>query len=331
MAENLPTRTDGAMPYIKPRDRGGTGGGRRRGNGFRTFTVVLIIVGMLALTFVVYRSVKTFVGSFKSEKTTENDTTTEAPRSTTGGTASEAENVRSIIKKDMSAAILGKDYENEAGITIEEKEYTAEKISGNEIAVLVICSRGYETYLENSVESITGDYPGGEETVLVDSAAKTLATALAMRGVGALYVDVGNTSAYGSTARVSEMLSELLESYKGVKYIIDIRRGVYTDENGALVSPEFSAGEDACAQIRFTLSAKSGNFEAEKGIADALFSSLAGKERHGVMPTRIKDSAGISCGACVISAEIGSAVTSKAAALRGAALLGEAVADILRE
>lgn len=306
------------MPYIKEK--------RKKSGKIKIFLLILIVSAVASLVFVIYRSGRELFEFFEAGQDTSfsSETTSHSEQAVTTAATEDVLGARKIIKKDMSAFSVGQLYENETEFDVFPSSFDFAALSGTEISVLVICSRGFETYLENEALYMNGDYPDGEKTVSADICARNIAANLTIGGIGALYIDVGNTSAYKSYENSSRKINECLALYPNVKYVIDVRRGVYYDGEGNFICPSFSCEGRDTAQIRFEVGAGSANCEIELSIADTLFSEMQKKERFSVMPTRIKRGKLASVESVpVITLEIGSAVTSAESALYAAEIFAE--------
>lgn len=314
------------MPYLKKRNK-------KQGNA-KAFLIILTSVAIILLFAVLYGSARelfSFFGKGEGEMTeTTVGTSAQSTQSTAPPSVAEIPNgARRIIKTDMSAAALGTLYENETDAEISSVSCTFPSLAGEEISVLVLCLRGFETYLKDGAEYLEGDYPAGNGTVRVSSAARALAASLTLSGVGALYVDVGNEAAYGSFENTEKKIEEYLSLYPNVKYIIDVRRGVYYDEDGNLLSPSYEPQGRSAAQMRLCVGYSSELYEAELACANTLFSALGREARACVMPTRIKDGCVFpDAGVPVIALEIGSAVSSSEEALLAAEMFAKTFAEL---
>ncbi|MGN1096109.1 MAG: stage II sporulation protein P [Eubacteriales bacterium] len=310
------------MPYVKPR--------KKRGGNFRIFILILIVVAIAALVFVIYKSGERLFSSF-GKKTTQSDATTAGTFSTiSSGDISVPSGVRFIKREDMSAMSLGRLYDNETDTDAFPSSYKFSSVKENEISVIVISSHGFESYLSSSCEYIDGDYPGGERTLGVDICARNIAARLTLSGVGALYVDVGNTSAYKSYENADKIISKCLKNYPGVKYIIDVHRGIFFDGTGNFISPSFSLDGKPCAQMRFEVGAGGDNFATSLAASDTVFSALQKKNAYSIMPTRIRNGKLCSAGDIpVLTLEIGSAVSSSEEALLASTLFSEIFASLI--
>lgn len=322
MNGNLPT-TD-ILPYVKPR--------KKRGGNFKIVMIFIVVIAVAALTFVVFMSGKSLFSSFAKNT---GGSTGAITKDNAGNVDSSGLNVipdgaRKIINKDMSALSLGKIYENDTDVELIPSGYTFLPVTKNEISVLVICSRGFEEYLESDAEYIDGDYPGKNGTARVDVCARNIAAKLTVGGVGALYVDVGNESLYKSYEKAENVISECLKNYKGIKYVIDIRRGIYFDGEGSFVSPEFELDGNPSAQMRLLVGADGKNFASELAVADTIFAALQAKNRYSVMPTNVKN--GTLCGAGdipVITLEIGGAANTVGEALSSSEFFCDVFASLV--
>lgn len=321
MNGNLPTKD--ILPYIKPRKK-------RGGNNIKIIVTVISVLAVAALIFVIYRSGKALLSSFA--KTTAPSETTGASDSLlkTNEPAVFPNGARRIIKKDMSAVTLGKMYDGNTDIDLFPSVYNFECVSEGKISVLVICSRGFEEYLKDVPDYIEGDYPGGNETERVDTCAKNIATKLSSLGVGALYVDVGNTSTYKSYEKAAKVVNECLKNHKDVKYIIDVRRGIYFDGEGNFVSPVFELNGKEAAQMRFCVGGSGRNVAVDLAVSDTVFSSLQKKNRFCVMPTDIKSGTLCEVGDIpVLTLEIGGAANSIDSALLSSELFCKAFSELV--
>lgn len=290
----------------------------------------MVVAAVASLVFVIYKSGRelfSFFGKAQDTATT-TEATTQTEQTTLETTSAVVSGARKILKNDMSAFALGKLYENETDADVFPSSFVFSPLSGNEISVLVISSHGFETYLAEEVFYMDGDYPDGVQTVGVDVCARNIAANLTLAGIGALYIDVGNTSAYKSYENAMQKINEYLVLYPNVKYVIDVHRGIYYDGEGNFISPTFSCDGADTAQMRFEVGAGSENFELNLSIADTLFSALQKKNSLSVMPTKIKNgklASGVDVP--VITLEIGSAVTPSESALASAEMFAKAFAD----
>ena len=317
------------MPYLKERNK--------KRSKAKPFLLLLTLVAIILLSAVIYGSGRELFSSFSGlSKTSESfDTvnTTEQAKSTSSYT--EQNNVplgaRRITRENMSATALGKLYENDTGKETTTQLHEFASLKGEKISVLVICSRGFETYLEEQQTYIEGDYPSGQNTVGVSICARNIAASLTLAGIGALYVDVGNTSAYGAYENAAKKIEECLSLYPDVKYIIDVRRGVYYDAEDALVAPTFESEGKSVAQMRFLIGSESALFEAEASVANTLFSELRKESEDCVMPTRIKSrTLTYGGGEPVITLEIGSAVSAAQEALFSAEIFAKVFSELTK-
>lgn len=312
------------MPYVKKR--------KKRSGNPKIFLLILVVAAVVSLSFVIYRSGRELFSFFSGEKQTEQTTssaeTTVTEQTTLEATSAPAVSARRILKTDMSAFTLGKLYENETDADAFPSSYVFSPLSGSEISVIVICSRGFETYLAGEALYMDGDYPNGEQTVSADVCARNIAANLTLSGIGAIYIDVGNTSAYKSYENAVKKINECLALYPNVKCVIDVHRGVYYDGEGNFIAPTFAYGGGEAAQMRFEVGAGSENFALNLSVADTLFTSLQKEDRLSVMPTRIKSGKLASdVSVPVITLEIGSAVTPAENALTAAELFAKIFAQ----
>lgn len=324
---NTDTQGNDIMPYLKKRNK-------QRGN-IKPFLLILTVSAVVLLSIVIYGSGREFFSFWKGNSdTSESGNTTESSQGTTQTLASSGEpeipeSARKVTKADMSAAAQGKLYENETDREISPSHHEFSPLSDEDISVLVLCSRGFETYLAEEAFYIDGNYPGGIKTVSVEACARNIAANLTLSGVGALYIDVGNTSAYGSLEKAQQKIAQSLALYPNIKYVIDVRRGVYYDTNGELLAPSYTENGKSIAQMRFSAAVGSDVFETELGAANTLFSALQKRASGSVMPTRIKNGKLVSGGGLpVITLEIGSAVTPSADALLAAEMFAKTFAEL---
>lgn len=317
------------MPYLKERNK--------KRSKAKPFLLILMLGAIVLLTAVIYGSGKELFSSFSGlSKTSESFdmvNTTEQAQSTPLYTE-QIEiplGARRIIREDMSAAILGNLYENDTDKEVPTVLHEFVSLKGEKISVLVICSRGFETYFEERLPYIEGEYPSGQNTVSVSVCARNIAASLTLAGIGALYVDVGNTSAYGAYENSAERMEECLSVYPDVKYIIDVRRGVYYDDDGALVAPTFESEGKSVAQMRFLIGSESALFEEEASVANTLFSELRKGSEDCVMPTRIKSGMlTYANGVPLITLEIGSAVSAAQEALFSAEIFAKVFSELTK-
>ena len=312
------------MPYVKKR--------KKRSGNPKIFLLILVVAALVSLSFVIYRSGRELFsfleGAKQTEHTTSSARTTETEQTPFETTSASAVSARRILKSDMSAFTLGKLYENETDADAFPSSYVFTPLSGSEISVIVICSRGSETYLAKEAFYMDGDYPNGEQIVSADVCARNIAANLTLSGIGAIYIDVGNTSAYKSYENAVKKINECLALYPNVKCVIDVHRGVYYDGEGNFIAPTFACDGEETAQIRFEVGAGSDNFPLNLSIADTLFTALQEKSSFSVMPTRIKSGKLASdVSVPVITLEIGSAVTTAESALTAAEFFAKTFAE----
>ncbi len=314
------------MPYLKKRNK-------KQGN-VKPFLIILTAAAIILLSAVLYGSGKELFSFLGADGTATQETTSDTSAQSTQNTVPPSvqeipDGARKIIKTDMSAVTLGKLYENETDADVSLEYCTFPSLSGEDISVIVLCSRGFETYLDEDRAYLEGAYPAGSDTVRVSSPARALAANLTLSGIGALYVDVGNEAAYGSFENTRKKIEECLSLYPNVKYIIDVRRGVYYDAEGNLLSPSYTAEGKCTAQIRFCVGYASELYETEISCANTLFSELRKRAQMSVMPTRIKDGCTFpDVGVPVITLEIGSAVSSADEALSAAEMFAKTFAEL---
>ncbi len=326
---NTDTQGNDIMPYLKKRNK-------QRGN-IKPFLLILVLGAIIMLAVVIYgsgRELFSFLGGEvqTSESTNASESTQDTQATSVSSVIPEIPaGVRKVIKTDMSAASLGKLYENETDGDVSALHHEFASLSGNDIYVLVLCSRGFETYLADEAFYLDGDYPAGMQTADVSVCARSIAANLTVAGVGALYIDVGNTAAYGSLENTERKIAECLSVYPNIKYVIDVRRGVYYDAEGNLLSPSYTENGKDTAQMRFTVGSGSGAFESELAVANTLFSALQKGAACSVMPTRIKSGRLASGkGVPVITLEIGSAVTPCGEALLAAEMFAKTFAELTK-
>ncbi|MBE6654991.1 MAG: hypothetical protein E7608_05985 [Ruminococcaceae bacterium] len=326
---NTDTQGNDIMPYLKKRKK-------QKGNA-KSFLVILIFCAIIMLAAVIYGSGRELFSFFAEGAKTDGSTaTTESTQDARQTSDSPSipeipQGARKIIKTDMSAAAQGKLYENETDREVFASRHGLASLSADDIYVLIICSRGFETYLAEEAFYLDGDYPAGMGTASVCVCARSIAANLTLSGVGALYIDVGNTAAYGSLENAERMIAQSLSVYPNIKYVIDVRRGVYYDEEGNLLSPSYTEGGKDTAQMRFSVGSGSSEFETELGAANTLFSALQKREAYSVMPTRIKNGSLVfGSGVPVITLEIGSAVTPCGEALLAAEMFAKTFAELTK-
>lgn len=317
------------MPYLKERNK--------KRSKAKPFLLLLTLVAIILLSAVIYGSGRELFSSFSGlSKTSESfDTVNTTEQAQITSSYTEQNNVplgaRRITRENMSATALGKLYENDTGKETTTQLHEFASLKGEKISVLVICSRGFETYLEEQQTYIEGDYPSGQNTVGVSICARNIAASLTLAGIGALYVDVGNTSAYGAYENAAKKIEECLSLYPDVKYIIDVRRGVYYDDEGALVAPTFESEGKSVAQMRFLIGSESALFEEEAYVANTLFSELKKEREDCVMPTRIKSGTlTYAEGVPVITLEIGSAVSASEEAFFSAEIFAKVFSELTK-
>ena len=317
------------MPYLKERNK--------KQSSAKPFLLILTVGAIILLTAVIYGSGRELLSFLRGgEQTSESSdtvTTAEQAQSTPSYTQelSIPLGARRITRQDMSAVTLRKLYENDTDKEVPADLHKFASLTGEKISVLVICSRGFETYLEERLSYIEGEYPFGRNTVGVSVCARNIAASLTLAGIGALYVDVGNTSAYGAYENAAEKIKECLCLYPDVKYIIDVRRGVYYDADGGLVAPTFEAEGKSASQMRLVIGSESSLFETEAAVSNTLFSELKKEREDCVMPTRIKSGTlAYAEGAPVITLEIGSAVSTYEEALFSAEIFAKVFLELTK-
>ena len=128
-------------------------------------------------------------------------------------------------------------------------------VAGDKVTVLVINTHPYEAYSEEaSYEYVDGSYVNSEDREkTVAAVADAFIASLAKNGVKAVYVEVATTSGRNSYTAAYEALTNALEEYPDVMYIVDIHRDILIDEDGNMLRPVTNGADGAMAQMRLVV------------------------------------------------------------------------------
>ncbi len=343
MNTNLPVPIESsAVPYVRPHDE------KKRGM-LRPFVILALVIGLLASLVLGYRALPEEIrvklgGFFVSETTaTTIGETTTAPDM--NGTTAPNEKPTDIYEWNFelpqgATAILPIDYsantlllfaENPTDAVLEAIMPTFPKKGTEEISVLIVDSRSFESYAEEG----TGFYTeasfatNGADERRVRAVAEVLSETLNENGVGALFIDCMAESAFGSSQNAKQLLSLAMEDHPEAVLVIDIRRAVLTDEKGALLRPVTEIAGDITAQVRILLGTGA-NFEENAATALSFYETANLTYPSLMMPLSVSENSFLqSLSLPVLTFEVGSAGNSVSEAKKAAALLGGILAKTM--
>ncbi len=342
MNRNLPVPVGETMsPYIKRRKR------REMRSLTRFLALLLAVVLLAALVFCLGKlGVFSFLGAWFG-----------APAETTGGTTEDttpgetttglydfdyeklSEGAFAIVPCDLSARAAGVLFDNRTDYVPEAIVPRAlSTVTGDKVTVLVINTHPYEAYSEEaSYEYTDGSYVNSEDREkTVAAVADAFIASLAKNGVQAVYVEVPTTSGRNSYTAAYEALTNALEEYPDVMYIVDIHRDILLDEEGNMLRPVTYGVDGAMAQMRLVVGtdADGAAYEDwESGAAASLFLAerMTAAYPSLMMPTEISTSRlNQHLPVTVFTAEIGACGNRLDEAIRTAEAFGAVLAAAIK-
>ena len=195
--------------------------------------------------------------------------------------------------------------------------------------VIVIASHPYEAYSESEISYIGEDFSavGGENTTA--RLAEYIASSLKTLGIDAEYLPIEITSARGSYAKASEAIEQYGKE-NAVGCVIDVHRAALKNENGDIVRPITEKNGMTAAQTALIVASDAESDETRAGYAAALAEKMNEKcLRSALVKTTDGELSQNACGV-FITADIGSVGNSYAEAVRGAGILADAFAEMIK-
>ena len=157
-----------------------------------------------------------------------------------------------ISHADGSGSIL---YKNETKYTFDSsevlgEEYPIEKASGESPEVLIIHTHATECYAEENADTVR-DTRSEDPTKNMLAVGETLCERLKENGINAIQCrTMHDKDSYNKAYELSaQSVSEYLEKYPDIKYIIDVHRDAIETAGGAMAKPITGDARGSLAQI----------------------------------------------------------------------------------
>lgn len=341
MNRNLPVPVGEKMaPYIKKRKR------REMRSLSRFLILLLAVVLLVAVVFFAGKLglFSFFAGWFDTAPETTADTSTGDTDATTSLYDFDYDKLSdgafAMIPCDLSARAAGIVFDNRTDYvpeTIVPRALSA--ADGDKVTVLVINTHPYEAYsAPDAYEYTDGSYVNSEDKEnTVVAVADAFIASLAKNGIQAAYVEVTTTSGRNSYAAACEALTEALEEYPDVLYIVDLHRDILLDEDGNMLRPVTSGQDGPMAQMRLVVGtdADGAAYEDwEDGAAASFFLAerITANYPSLMMPTEISSSRlNQHLPVTVFTAEIGTCANRLEEAARTAEAFGEVFAAAIKK
>ncbi len=334
-----------SSPYVRPHEKE-----RRRRSRLPSlfFAVVLLLIGVLVLYHILPDEVKTPLNAwlFGAEGTT-GDGTSAQTTPQTGTTAPEPDGTTdiyewqcelpsgatAILPVNRSANALGSFSENPTDAPLDAVLPKFVRAADGKISVLIVNTHSYEAYSAEGMLYFTDSVyaSDNDENRNVAVVCRSFADALNENGIGAVFVDCVAESSLGSYRNAARMIELALEEYPDVCLVVDIHRGVMTDETGAVLRPVAQSFEETLAQVKLIVGADA-SFETNAAAALALFENASAVHRELMMPTEVSNGALLQALPFpVLTVEIGTCGNYVSEAERSARLLAEVIARMMTE
>lgn len=204
--------------------------------------------------------------------------------------------------------------------------------------VLIYCTYPRETYLSEASDYLLGTLGdliySDDSSRCATAVAKTVRETLEQNGIHAIfqYVESGG-SLQGSHARAKELVSQTLEQYPSIGYVIDIGLDILTDSDGNCIRTVAAETEKPTAQVLAIVETDYENIAWQRDLA---FAESLGEELNRKTPTIFR---GVSFRTSsqnhsqnhirTLTLKIGSCVNTIDEANRSANAVGKALSTIL--
>ncbi len=290
-----------SSPYIRPRERSK----RRRSRiplllGIVFLFLIVVLAAYRALPDDVKKPLDSWL--FGAEPGTSSASTTDTTTETAGQPSQETTNdiyqwecelpsgAIAILPVDRSANKQGIFLENPTDAVPEAVMPEFVRAVSGGVSVLILNTHSFESYSEPESLYFTDSSYASDNDASRNMAAvcRLFADALNENGIGTVFVDCMAESGLGSYRNAARMAELALEEYPDVCLIIDIHRGVLTDETGAVLRPVTQRFGQVLAQVKLIVGARA-SFETNMAVALALFEAVSAEHRALMMPTAITD------------------------------------------
>ena len=333
------------------------------GGKYRGFAVFLICCGLLVAAFAVsavfgQSGAWKDLGGFFPTDTTESgeETTTQEPteQTTQGSTETESEPETEempegtpVAERDLAYLSLGRDYiHNKTSYRPDVSALLSYDLSqkapvSEKPLVLILHTHTSEAYLlqgTNFVEGVLGDAVYSREASQnVLAVGAVLAETFEQKGITALHCTVmhDDPTLSGSYDRADKTVEQYLKMYPSIVLVIDLHRDSVMTSQGEFVRSVWRNGEVEMAQVMAVVGSdengtKHESWEENLALALQLRERLNEGERALCRPVSLRrESYNQELAPLSLLLEIGTAANTVEEAKRSAALVGEALTEIL--
>lgn len=207
--------------------------------------------------------------------------------------------------------------------------------------VLIVHTHTTEGYRAEGALSYDGEgelsrTQNADESVI--AVGRVLAETLRNAGIPTVHAEVfhdvkdGTVTSVGSYDRAAATVAEYLAQYPSIRCVIDLHRDVVFDEDGHLVRAVAKRDGEAVAQVRASVGTKENDaWEESFALALLLSEALCDDGASVARMPLLSDAALLGNAAeLVLTLDVGTAANTLAESQRAAALVGEALAGVLK-
>lgn len=234
-----------------------------------------------------------------------------------------------VYSYDKSAVPAGYTAIVPADITKDGYDVSAEKPAFGSGVVLVIAAHSYEAYLGEEALYVGEDYSPAGGNFTTARLAEYLASKLRTLGVEAVYLDIGTTSARAAYSEAAKKTAEFMREHD-VLCVIDVHRAALTDSDGDIIRPIAPTDGGTTAQTALVAARGAEGFDTRASNA-AYLAGAMNELCPGAATVKFSDGAlGQNADAVFFTAEIGACGNFYGEAVRGASLLAEVLANMIK-
>ncbi len=336
MNSNLPIPIEPqTVPYVRPHDEK-----KRRARRLTCTLGILAAAVCMVIACICLSSDDGFFGFLPSaDETTSEETTAETTTAPTLPTdiynwsAELPQGATAILPRDLSANTVGLFADNPTDAVLESVMPAFPKKAKDGISVLIVNTHAFESYAREGMlyYTDTAFSSNAAQDHRISAAAHALCEALNENGIGAIFVDCMTESAFGSYQNAKKMVELTLEDHPEIVLILDLHRGILTDETGALLRPITQISDAVTAQIRILLGT-GGNWETHASAALSFYETANLTYSSLMMPLTVSENTFLqTCSVPVLTLEIGTAGNTVAEALVSAEMLANVLNETMRD